>query len=79
MVWIEGLERQFTSHFLEVDLRTARIWGEFMSDRSRDATDTLLAATAVRHELTLLTRNTRDFQGLPVNLLNPWEQEVSTG
>lgn len=34
--------------------------------------DGLIAATAVEHELTLATRNTRDFAALPIRILNPW-------
>jgi predicted nucleic acid-binding protein len=37
------------------------------------ATDGLIAATAVVHDLTLWTRNTRDFDGTGVRLFNPWE------
>ena len=32
----------------------------------------LLAATALVHDLTVVTRNTRDMRGLPVKLINPW-------
>jgi predicted nucleic acid-binding protein len=35
--------------------------------------DGLIAATALEHDLTLVTRNTKDFAGLGVALLNPWE------
>ena len=35
--------------------------------------DELIAATALEHDLALVTRNTRDFAGLGVPLLNPWE------
>jgi predicted nucleic acid-binding protein len=34
--------------------------------------DTLLAATAVLNDLTLVTRNLRDVRGIPVKLLDPW-------
>ena len=40
--------------------------------RSRPVVDTLLAATAIVHGLTLVTRNVRDVDDLPVKLLNPW-------
>jgi toxin FitB len=33
----------------------------------------MIAATAFRHDMTVVTRNTRDFEGLGVMLLNPWE------
>ena len=35
--------------------------------------DGLIAATALEHDLTLATRNVKDFAGLLVRLLNPWE------
>ena len=41
--------------------------------RSLDAPDGLIAATALVHDLTLWTRNTRDFDGTGVRLFNPWE------
>jgi len=36
------------------------------------AIDSLLAATALQHDLTLVTRNTADFAGTGVRLINPW-------
>ena len=41
--------------------------------RTLPAIDGLLAATALQHDLTLVTRNIRDFEGLTVRLINPWE------
>jgi toxin FitB len=70
--WAQGLEVGFADRILSVDPAIARLWGEWSSDRSRPVVDTLLAATAVTHGLTLVTRNTRDVQGIPVQLLNPW-------
>jgi predicted nucleic acid-binding protein len=40
--------------------------------RPLPAIDGLLAATALQHDLTLVTRNIKDFAGLEVRLLNPW-------
>lgn len=40
---------------------------------SRTQADMLLAATALEHDLTLVTRNTRDFEGCGVDLLDPFE------
>ena len=35
--------------------------------------DGLIAATALEHDLTLVTRNTKDFSDLGVDILNPWQ------
>ncbi|HWE84609.1 MAG TPA: type II toxin-antitoxin system VapC family toxin [Terracidiphilus sp.] len=72
--WVDGLESNFTERMLSVDAETARIWGEWSADRSRPVIDTLLAATAARRGLTLVTRNTRDMRGLDVTTLNPWKK-----
>ncbi len=52
----------------------ARLWGDWSSERPRPVVDTLLAATAVRRGLTLVTRNIRDVRGIPVKLPNPWSE-----
>jgi predicted nucleic acid-binding protein len=68
------LELSFADRILEIDAITARLWGDWSAERPRPVVDTLLAATAAAHGLTLVTRNLRDVQGLPVKLLNPWKQ-----
>ena len=72
--WLEGLEAGFADRILPIDAVAARLWGEWSSDRPRPVIDTLLAATAARHSLTLVTRNTRDVSGLPVQVRNPWTE-----
>jgi predicted nucleic acid-binding protein len=72
--WVGELERDFAERILGVDARTARIWGELSVERSRSVVDALLAATAIAHDLALVTRNVRDVQGLPLQVLNPWEK-----
>jgi hypothetical protein len=72
--WVEGLELSFAERILEIDAKAARLWGDWSAERPRPVVDTLLAATAAAHGLTLVTRNLRDVQGLPVKLLNPWKQ-----
>lgn len=70
--WVDGLELSFADRILGIDAATARLWGDWSSERPRPVVDTLLAATAVLHGLTLVTRNIRDVSGIPVELLNPW-------
>jgi predicted nucleic acid-binding protein len=73
-VWINSLEVQYANRILGVDQPIATLWGELTADRSRTVVDALLAATAIHHDLTLVTRNTRDVADLPVKLLNPWQE-----
>jgi predicted nucleic acid-binding protein len=70
--WAEGLELSFADRILGIDAAMARLWGDWSGERPRPVVDTLLAATAVLHGLTLVTRNIRDVRGIPVQLLDPW-------
>jgi predicted nucleic acid-binding protein len=71
-VWFQGLEVGFADRMFGIDAATARLWGDLSSDRTRPVVDTLLAATAIRHDLTFVTRNTRDVRGIRMTLHNPW-------
>jgi predicted nucleic acid-binding protein len=70
--WIGRLEIQYADKTLPVDKPVADMWGRLMADRPRPIVDTMLAATALVHGLTLVTRNTRDVAGTGVNAINPW-------
>jgi predicted nucleic acid-binding protein len=70
--WAEGLEIGFADRILGIDAAAARLWGDWSAERPRPVVDTLLAATAAAHGLTLVTRNTRDVQDVPVKVFNPW-------
>ena len=72
--WVEGLEFGYAERILGIDAAIARLWGDWSADRPRPVIDTLLAATAVVHGLTLITRNTRHVNGLPVKMINPWSE-----
>lgn len=77
----EWLERElpvfFAARLLPIDAGVAHQWGQLLAEagRSLPAIDSLLAATALHHNLVLVTRNLKDFAGLPVQVLNPWEAE----
>jgi toxin FitB len=70
--WVDGLEANFADRILNVDTASAKLWGEWSAQRPRPVVDTLLAATAVVHDLVFVTRNESDIQDLPVKRLNPW-------
>jgi predicted nucleic acid-binding protein len=64
---------QFSGRLLPVDLQVAvRCAALHVPDR-REEGDAMIAATALVHGLTVVTRNTRDFAPMGVPLLNPWE------
>jgi predicted nucleic acid-binding protein len=76
--WLQTLERHHGDRLLPVDLETCRMWGELTAaaqkaGRTIPASDGLIAATARRHGLYIMTRNTADFESSGVPLLNPWE------
>jgi hypothetical protein len=69
--WIDRLEQ--TSSVLPLDGRIFRIWARLMHRRSDDLLeDALIAATALSHDLTVVTRNVRDFAPFGVRTLNPF-------
>ena len=72
LLWIDEIEAQYGDRVLAVNGPIARLWGELNAQRTRPIVDTLLAATAIHHGLTLVTRNTRDVEDTPVMLHNPW-------
>jgi toxin FitB len=76
--WFLTLQRFYADRILSIDLETSQIWGELTaaaqpSGSSIPASDGLIAATALRHGLHLMTRNTVHFAATHVLLLNPWE------
>jgi predicted nucleic acid-binding protein len=74
--WLEvDLPRYFVGRLLDVDERVADRWGRVQAaaGRTLPVIDGLLAATALEHDLTLATRNTQDFEGVGVQVVNPWK------
>ena len=70
-LWL--IEVASTHQVLPMDGEAFREWARLMHRRPRQILeDAMLAATARLHGLTLVTRNTRDFQGRGVPLLNPF-------
>jgi predicted nucleic acid-binding protein len=75
----QWLERElpvfFADRLLPIDAGVAHQWGQLLAKagRSLPAIDSLLAATALHHNLVLVTRNLKDVAGLPLKVLNPWD------
>ena len=70
---LRELESTYADRILPVDREVAKVWGELIVDKSRKRVDALIAATALVHGLTLVTRDTADFRGIPeLKIINPW-------
>jgi toxin FitB len=78
-IWLEhDLPGWFATRIHPVDVRVADRWGLLsaetaLSGKSAPAIDTLIAATALTHNLTLATRNLVDFQFAGLLVINPWD------
>ena len=77
--WAQTLERYYSDRLLDVDLETTRIWGEITATAQKGgrvihASDGLIAATALRNGMHLMTRNIADFEPSGALLINPWER-----
>jgi predicted nucleic acid-binding protein len=77
--WLAGLGRDYADRIFGIDAETASLWGLMTAraqaaGRSVGAADGLIAATARRHGLTVMTRNVRDFAPTGVDVANPWEE-----
>ena len=70
--WLEGLAANYRDRILPVDGEVAETWGRLNAGDPLPVIDGLLAATALTHGLTLVTRNTRDVARSGVILLNPF-------
>ena len=71
-VWLDGLERKFGDRVLPVTMAIADQWGRLGAIRPISTVDGLLAATALIHDLVLVTRNVTNVGHTGVRLLNPF-------
>ena len=77
--WFEGVKQRFSKRTLPLDAQTLELWGRILGEARLKGEplpplDAMLAATALKHDLILVTRNTKHFQNLPLLLLNPWTE-----
>ena len=74
----EKLMPRFAERILLIDISVMLTWGELVArleaqGRKLPAIDSLIAAIALQNDLTLVTRNTKDFISTDIPLLNPWQ------
>lgn len=71
--WLGKLRREFGDRVLSITPDVALEWGRLSADRTVPVVDGLMAATALVHGLTVVTRNVPDFAPTGVPILNPFE------
>ena len=81
--WLAQLRTGYAESVIPLDEAVALRWGALKADldcrgRKLPAVDSLLVATALEHDLTLVTTNPKDFRGSGVKLFNPALGEEET-
>tara|TARA_R110002020_G_scaffold367683_3_gene579555 strand:- start:15703 stop:16110 length:408 start_codon:yes stop_codon:yes gene_type:complete len=71
--WLRKLRHDHGDRILPVTEKIAVEWGRIAAIRPRGDVDGLVAATAIVHDLILVTRNVKDFQDTDASVINPWE------
>jgi predicted nucleic acid-binding protein len=80
--WLtQDLEAWFPGRVLPVDRRVAMRWASLVAQGARigrplPTVDSLIAATALSHGLTIVTRNAKDFDGIGAATINPWDAAI---
>ena len=70
--WISEVLDHLGDRVFPVERSVAEAWAYLMVPNTRPTMDTLIAATALVHGLTLATRNVRDFAGSGISVIDPW-------
>ena len=70
--WLEALLTEYQDHILDINQDIAQLWGRLRVPHPENALDKQIAATALIYELTVVTRNHKDFVKTGVRVLNPF-------
>jgi predicted nucleic acid-binding protein len=70
--WLDTILRTYEDRILAVDVAVARRWGRLSHRIGNKGLDLAIAATALEHGLTVVTRNVPDFEPTGVSVLNPF-------
>lgn len=73
--WLHHALTEYATGVIAFDEPCAQLWGRLMVPHVSSAVSKQIAATAIVHQLTLVTRNTRDFQNTGARLLNPFTED----
>ena len=72
--WLDKVLTWYGDRVLAVDIGTARRWGRLCQQLGHTNADLLIAAAALEHGLTVVTRNTRHFEPTGTQVINPFTQ-----
>lgn len=70
--WLQTVVSDYGDQILSLDADVAQVWGRSRVPHHENALDKQIAATALVYDLTLVTRNTKDFAATGVRVLNPF-------
>ena len=70
--WLEEILTEYADYILDFDEQMAQVWGRLRVPQPQHALDKQIAATALIHDLALVTRNVQDFHGTGVRVVNPF-------
>lgn len=70
--WLEGLLVNYGGRVLPLTVGIARRWGKLSAELEHHGADLMIAATAMEHNLTVVTRNTKHFESTQVAVTNPF-------
>ena len=70
--WLISILQHYQSNILSIDGDIAQLWGKLRVPGAQHPLDKLIAATALTYDLTVVTRNVKDFEHTGVRLLNPF-------
>jgi hypothetical protein len=71
--WLDGVLEDYASRIVPIDVNIARRWGRLADAHGHSGADLLIAATALEHGLSVVTRNVRHFAGMGAVVLDPFE------
>ena len=72
-VWLHNMFTQYADNILGFDAEAAQVWGRLRVPRPEHEIDKQIAATALVHDLIVVTRSTADFANTGVTLINPFK------